>query len=96
MAITGLSYAEINSISGKLNTSANSMQKTLESVQQQLNKIGNDSVWSGTAAAEEKKEFDKLVKKFPDFYKAVNDASKYLAQVVANYQQVDRAIRTGK
>lgn len=29
MAITGLTYAEINSISGKLNTSANSMQKHL-------------------------------------------------------------------
>lgn len=96
MAITGLSYAEIKNISSKLKTSANNMQRTLESVTKQLNKIGSDSVWSGTAASEEKAEFDKLTKKFPEFYKAVSDASTYLAQVVTNYEQVDRAIKTGK
>ena len=68
MAITGLTYAEVRSISTKLKTSANTMQQTLESVKKQLNKIGSDNVWSGTAAAE----------------------------VVTNYEQVDRAIKTGK
>mgnify|MGYP000048955275 CR=1 FL=1 len=96
MAITGLTYAEVRSISTKLKTSANTMQQTLESVKKQLNKIGSDNVWSGTAAAEEKAEFDKLTKKFPEFHQAVSDASTYLAQVVTNYEQVDRAIKTGK
>lgn len=96
MAITDLTYAEVKNISSKLKTSANSMQQTLESVTKQLNKIGSDNVWSGTAAAEEKAEFDKLTKKFPEFHKAVSDASTYLAQVVANYEQVDRTIKTGK
>lgn len=96
MAITGLTYAEVRSISTKLKTSANTMQQTLESVKKQLNKIGSDNVWSGTAATEEKAEFDKLTKKFPEFHQAVSDASTYLAQVVTNYEQVDRAIKTGK
>ena len=34
-----------------------------------------------------------LAAKFPEFYEAINDCSKYLKQVVANYQAADEAIR---
>lgn len=92
MKITGLSYSEILTISSNLSTYSKSMETTLNELKVQLDKVGSDDTWSGTAAADTKATLDKLIKKFPEFYNAVNDTSKYLKQVVANYQAADKAV----
>lgn len=93
---TGLSYNEILSIAATLSTASTNMDKVLNTTKVLLNKVGTDSVWSGTAAAEAKSRFDTLSKQFPEFTKSVDDMSKYLKQVVANYQTVDSAVKGNK
>lgn len=88
-----LSYGQIQSMAGQLNSSATSMSDILNKIESELNKIGDDGVWSGTAAAGTKQEFDTLIKKFPEFSKAVLDCSTYLNKVVENYQSVDSTVR---
>lgn len=89
---TGLSYEQVLNISSTLGTDAQKMNTLLDEVKTLLNNVGNENTWSGTAAAETKATLDTLIKQFPEFYNAVNDMSKYLAQVVANYQTADRSI----
>ena len=72
------------------------MGKVLNTTKVLLNKVGTDSVWSGTAASEAKTKFDALSKQFPEFTQSVDDMSKYLKQVVANYQTVDSAVKGNK
>ncbi len=92
MNFTGLSYNDISNISSTLLSDANKMETLLGEVETLLSKVGNESTWSGTAAAETKATLDKLIKRFPEFYQSVSDMSKYLAQVVANYQAADKAL----
>lgn len=94
MNITGLSYAEIITISNNLKTYASNMEVNLNELKTLLNNVGDEGTWSGTAASETKATLDVLIKKFPEFYEAVNETSKYLAQVVANYQAVDAQIKS--
>lgn len=93
---TGLSYNEILSIASTLSTASTNMSKVLTTTKTLLDKVGTDSVWSGTAASEAKTKFDTLSKKFPEFSQSVDDMSKYLKQVVANYQTVDSAVKGNK
>lgn len=93
---TGLSYNEILSIAATLSTASTNMGKVLNTTKVLLNKVGTDSVWSGTAASEAKTKFDALSKQFPEFTQSVDDMSKYLKQVVANYQTVDSAVKGNK
>lgn len=93
MDFSKLSYSQIRSASAELNTSANEMNSLLEEVKKLFAKIGQDGTWSGTAASTSKETFDALSVKFPEFYQAVSDCSKYLDSVVANYEAVDSAIK---
>ena len=89
---SGLSYGEINNIATQLDSKATSMETILNAVTTELNKVGNDGTWSGTAASAAKEEFDALKAKFPEFKQAINSCAKYLRQTVERYQAVDRAV----
>lgn len=93
MDFSKLSYAEVTAASNELNSAANDMNALLDEIKMLFSKIGEDNVWSGTAASNAKELFDTLSAKFPEFYQAVSDCSKYLNSVVANYQAVDSAIK---
>ncbi|MBR2712830.1 MAG: WXG100 family type VII secretion target [Bacilli bacterium] len=92
MDFSKLSYSEMLQVSSKLKSDAQRMQEILDSVNSQFKKIGEDGTWSGDAANKAKGEFDELKAKFPDFIKAVEDTSTYIAKVVADYQAADAAL----
>ncbi len=92
---SGLSYAQINQIASGLRSKAEQMGSLLTNVENQLKKIGDDSTWSGTAAAATFEEFKVLITKFPQFSQAVTSCATYLDKVVESYREVDNAI-TGK
>lgn len=89
---SGLSYGEIGNIASQLDSKATSMETILNAVTNELNKVGNDGVWSGAAASVAKEDFDKLKAKFPEFKQAINDCAKYLRNTVERYQAVDKAV----
>lgn len=92
MNFTNLTYSEVSNISTTLGSAASTMETLLNEIVTLLNNVGNEDTWSGTAASEAKSTIDELSKKFPEFYAAVDSMSKYLANVVANYQAADRAV----
>ncbi len=87
-----LSYQQIISIATQLHNSASAMEDNLNNLKALFNKVGNDDVWSGTAAAATKDEFDKLSAKFPEFSQAIDDCYKYLQSVVETYKNVDASV----
>jgi len=87
-----LSYTEIQTIAGKLETASKNMETLLGEIQTLFGKIGTDGVWNGTAASQAKEQFDTLSAKFPQFSKSIDDCHKYLLSVVENYKAVDNAI----
>lgn len=93
MDFSKLSYAQITSIADQLHTKSTTMDTLLTEIKSLLEKVGNDDVWSGTAAAETRSEFDKLSAKFPEFIQSIEDCNKYLLQVVENYKAVDNIIK---
>ena len=93
MNFSKLSYGQITEIADQLSSMSKSMIDLLEEVTKLFNKIGDDGVWSGTAASSTKAEFDDLSAKFPEFSQAVNDCSEYLRKVVANYKAADAAVQ---
>lgn len=93
MDFSKLSYEQVTAAANELNTAANDMNSLLDEMKTLFSKIGEDNVWSGTAASSAKETFDALSAKFPEFYEAVSDCSRYLNSVVANYQSVDSAIK---
>lgn len=95
MDFSKLTYAQVQSMASQLQSSSQQMENILSETKALFDKIGNDDVWSGTAAATTKETFDKLSAKFPEFSESVNDCYKYLMSVVENYQSVD-AMVTGK
>ena len=92
---SGLSYGEIENIANQLSSKSSAMESLLNNVSTELKKVGNDETWSGTAASAAYAEFNKLIQKFPEFYEAVQNCSKYLNKVVQTYKSVDTAV-TGK
>lgn len=84
-----LTYEEILEISNQLASCAQDMEANLDEIKNQFNKIGQENVWSGTAAAEAKATFDRLSAKFPEFSQSVRDCSSHLSKVVDLYQTVD-------
>ena len=96
MDFSKLSYEQVTAISNELHNSSNEMNSLLDEMKTLFAKIGEDNVWSGTAASSAKETFDALSAKFPEFYEAVSDCSKYLNSVVANYQSVDSAIKNAQ
>lgn len=93
MNFSKLSYGQVTAAANELNSAANDMNSLLDEMKMLFSKIGEENVWSGTSAASAKELFDTLSAKFPEFYQAVSDCSKYLNSVVANYQSVDDAIK---
>ena len=76
----------------QLNSASSQMESLLTEVRTLFEKIGNDDVWSGTAASQTKETFDTLSAKFPEFSQAVNDCYRYLLSVVENYKSVDSMV----
>ncbi len=93
MDFSKLSYEQVTAAANELNNASNDMNTLLNEMKTLFSKIGEENVWSGTAASTAKETFDALSAKFPEFYQAVNDCSKYLNSVVENYQSVDSAIK---
>lgn len=89
-----LSYDEIQEISSQLSKCSKEMESNLDEIRTEFNKVGQDNVWSGSAAAEAKATFDRLSAKFPEFVTAVRECSDYLAKVVEIYKSVDDQAKT--
>ena len=81
MEFSKLSYTQVQAMADQLNTASTNMETLLNEIKSLFENVGNDGVWSGTAAATTKEQFD-----------AVNDCYKYLLSVVENYKAVDAAI----
>lgn len=92
MDFSKLTYAQVQSIATQLKSYSTQMESLLNEIKSKFEKIGNDEVWSGTAAAEAKSTFDKLSAKFPEFSVAIDDCHTYLNQVVESYKAVDAAV----
>lgn len=92
MDFSKLTYSQVQTIADSLNTSSVDMEGLLSEIKSLFDKIGNDGVWSGTAASTTKETFDALSAKFPEFSQAINDCYKYLLQVVENYKSVDNMV----
>ena len=89
---SGLSYTQIVQIANELKAKGSAMQSLLARIESELKKVGNDGTWSGTAAAASFEEFNKLMKKFPEFYEAINSCATHLNNVVSTYKAVDTTI----
>lgn len=92
MDFSKLSYSQIQSLADQLQGASTSMESLLSELKVLFNKIGNDDVWSGTAASTTKETFDTLSAKFPEFSQAINDCYRYLISVVENYKSVDAMV----
>ena len=92
MDFSKLSYAQVQSIAEQLNSSSLQMESLLTEIKALFEKVGNDDVWSGTAASQTKETFNTLSAKFPEFSQSINDCYKYLVSVVENYKSVDAAV----
>lgn len=95
MDFSKLSYGQIQAMADQLLGASTEMENTLTEIKTLFERVGNDDVWSGTAAATTKEQFDELSSKFPEFSQAVDDCYKYLLSVVERYKSVDKAV-TGK
>lgn len=88
------SSAKMQQARAELATKAESMRTILETdIKTIFNKIGDEGVWSGTAANAKKEEFDELASKFDEFMKSVESCCTYLDGVVANYQELENAVK---
>ncbi len=95
MDFSKLSYSQVQAMADQLHGASTEMENTLTEIKTLFERVGNDDVWSGTAAATTKEQFDELSSKFPEFSQAVDDCYKYLLSVVERYKSVDKAV-TGK
>lgn len=95
MDFSKLSYGQVQAMADQLHGASTEMENTLTEIKTLFERVGNDDVWSGTAAATTKEQFDELSSKFPEFSQAVDDCYKYLLSVVERYKSVDKAV-TGK
>lgn len=95
MDFSKLSYGQVQAMADQLHGASTEMENTLTEIKTLFERVGNDDVWSGTAAATTKEQFDELSSKFPEFSQAVDDCYKYLLSVVDRYKSVDKAV-TGK
>ena len=91
---SNLTYSQITAISQNLQNYSRDMQTILEDIIALVDKLGNEDVWGGNAAADAKSKFNTLNAKFADFYKAVTDEATHLTTVVENYQKVDTQLES--
>ena len=92
MEFSKLSYSQVQALADQLNNSSASMETILNEIKTLFERIGNDDVWSGTAASNTKETFDALSSKFPEFHTSIQECYKYLISVVENYKSVDAVI----
>lgn len=92
-AVQKLTYDQIRNIAEQLRSKSSSMKTILDNVTAQFNKIGDDSVWGGTAAEAKRAEFKSLAEKFDDFTEAINSCVNYLIKTVELYQSLDSKIQ---
>lgn len=92
MDFSKVSYEDVEAKAADLSSTANDMNSTLQAITQLFNQVGDDSVWSGTAASETKASFDLLSSQFHQFNEAVQNCSEYLIAMVENYKSADSAI----
>lgn len=93
MDFSKLTYGQVQSMADQLKSSATQMESLLSEIKTLFDKVGNDDVWSGTAASTTKDTFDQLSAKFPEFSESINDCYTYLTSVVENYQSVDAMVQ---
>ena len=87
-----ISYEQLESLAGELNTASQRMQDTLDTVSQLLSQIGTTEVWQGTTAEQVRQKFDQLVAKFPEFVNATGKCSTHIISVVENYRSTDTSV----
>lgn len=87
-----VTYEQIEGIAADLKKYSEQMKEVLNEITTEMNKVGNDGVWSGEAAESVKEQFENLSKKFSNFYDTVTNCSEHLNIVVANYKSVDATI----
>ncbi len=92
MDFSKLSYENVISMAEQLKSSSSEMETLLNELKTLFENVGNEQVWSGTAASATKERFDELSAKFPEFSSAVDDCYKYLSNVVETYKSVDAAV----
>lgn len=95
MDFSKITYGQVTSYAEQLSSSATQMESLLNELKQLFAKVGDDGVWSGTAASTTKASFDSLSARFPEFSAAIEDCHKYLLSVVENYRAVDTAVTGG-
>lgn len=92
MEFSKVSYTQILSLADQLNSSATQMGDIISELDAVFKKVGDDNVWSGTAASQTKEMFDKLSTKMPEFATSIKECHDYLIRVVENYKSVDSMI----
>ena len=60
MDFSKLSYGQVQAMADQLHGSATEMENTLTEIKTLFERVGNDDVWSGTAASTTKERFDEL------------------------------------
>ena len=60
MDFSKLSYGQVQAMADQLHNASSEMDSTLTEIKALFERIGNDDVWSGTAASTTKEEFDHL------------------------------------
>lgn len=87
-----ISYGKVQEYAAELNSSAKDMEVVLTEVKNLFDKVGTDDVWNGTAASQQREQFDTLSSKFFEFYEAIGDCSEYLNKIVSRAQELDAKI----
>lgn len=86
-----ISYAEVLNDAQVLMTSSNEMKDIFDNTERIMNTLGNS--WESEAASQFAAKFNQLKAKFPLFYEAVQNYSKFLSSTVETYQAADQAIK---
>ena len=84
-----MKYSDLTNTADNLAKYAGDMQSLLGEISNNIEKIGNDGIWSGDAAENAKAEFKRISAEFPKFYEAVMSCKTHLNKVVENYQSAD-------
>ena len=85
-----ISYAEVLNDAQILMNSSNEMKNIFEETERIMATL--DSSWQSEAASQFAAKFNQLKAKFPLFYEAVQNYSKFLTSTVETYQAADQAI----
>lgn len=88
-----VSTDELRNNANQLSSKSSEMERLLTEIKGQMDKIGNESIWSGSSAQASREQFDKLSAKFPSFSEAVKNCSDGLIQFAANYDEQEAKIR---